>query len=161
MSLETDCGNAIITVLNIDTTLAAVPPRLWNDSSEAEMPRIAVKARQGAEIAAGLGMYVMACEVIFVSRVLTDVTDEWMDRARALINDRAAYTTYGQDQGAEILLTNGNFVCKGVIPTPASGGNDGDKRTQTLAFDAIGFTLARLNASQTLNTEQEVPILLE
>lgn len=145
-SLELNAEMAIVNVLMLDSTLAAVPPRQWNNSSEAEMPRIAVKARQGAEIAGNYGMYRMACEVIFVARILADTTDDWMRRARSYINDRAAWTQAGVPGGAETLLTTSDFFCKGVIPMPASSGNDSDKRTQTLAFEIVGYDLDRFEA---------------
>lgn len=142
-SLEVNCQSAIVNLLATDPVLAAVPPRKWNDSNDAEMPRIAVKARQGRELACGYGLYEMTCEVAMVARVLSDVTDDWMRRARALITDRSAFTTAGLPNGAEYLLTTASFVCKAVVPLTTSSGNDGDKRTQTLAFEAIGHDLDR------------------
>lgn len=147
-NLEINAANAIISCLSIDSVLAIVPPRRWNDSDEATMPRIAIKARQGNEIACGLGMYSIQCEVVITCRILDDQSDDWMRRARSLINDRAAWASFNYPNGAEELLTTPDFVCKGVIPMPASGGNDTDKRIQMLSFEMVGFDLNRFEVQE-------------
>jgi len=145
-ALERNAANAVISVLSTDGTLAAIPPREWNSEEGAAFPRLSVKCTQQEEMVFLHGLYRVDCEVKMVTRVTDDMSDLWMQKARALTTDIAANTIYGLPGGAEVLISDDHFQCLALEPRPASNSTDADKRTQILHFSLVGFDKDRFTA---------------
>lgn len=143
-SLERNCGDSIVAVLNTEAALAAIPPTLWDDTGELPFPRVVVKVRQGSEMIPRYGVYRINCEIEIAAEAEDDLVDELKAIITRLVLDNQAPAVLPGDLAPiHELLTNEHFHCFGVEPGAMTPRNSAENRIITITFDAIGFDLDR------------------
>lgn len=148
---EHNLCRSIITELETDATLAAIPPRIWDYQDQASFPRLSVKAEQGEEMVHNNGVYAYGVTVEYTTRAKLSVGQETaLEDTKARLT-RLLLDNQRQPEGAEALepiherLTDDHFHAFGVHSGTASFENRPNaNRKVTIRFMVVGFDKDRL-----------------
>lgn len=149
---EHNLARSIITELETDLVLAAIPPRIWDSQETATFPRLSIKAEQGEEMVHNNGVYAYGVTVEYVTKAklsegdVTKLEDVKARLTRKLLDNQR------EPEGAEVLepihdrITNDHFHCFGCHSgTAAFDNRPNANRRVTIKFLAVGFDKDRLS----------------
>jgi hypothetical protein len=133
-SLENNAAEAIRSYLATDATLGAIPPSVWDDTTEAAVPCLVIKCTQGEELVYRHGVYRVAVEIMAEALAEADKVDDYKARVcRMLLDDLVAHTH----------LVTAHFHCFATEAGGSSIQNSGPNRVMVVRLSLVGFDLDR------------------
>lgn len=138
-ALETNAANSVIALLNADSMLGKIPPRIWDSEEDATIPRLTVKCNQGAELIYRMGVFRVAVEIVMKVEATQNIIDRMTEAVRRLMTD---------DENAHIVMMQlyPKFFCFAIESGNSSSVTvTGKKRSRTITLTLVGFDLDRFS----------------